>query len=244
MDRTLSVVLAILAVASAIFLAAISLTAYAGISYRATFSGTYEYRVSISSDTPLGNVTLYIPIPARGMGSSEVLEKIGSGGLQGLPAGWEISLIGTEKFTMLEVTAREMDAAPVGRPYHLSVDAPSDGGIDTRNPESGGLVLAPVVPTRPGVCGDMESGPSPGMRCEHYDGMVYADFTGPANARLTILTVVTGRNSWDVFGPSSNEYHEGLQVSFSGGERGWRTGEGIRASGIGDYGIDFWVKQQ
>jgi hypothetical protein len=244
MDRTLLRVLAVLAVASVIFLAAISITLYMEIAYRATLSGTYEYRASITSDAPLENVTLYMPIPARGAKASPVLEKIGARELTGAPQGWNISLIGTEKFTMLEVTAREIPANPVGRPYLLSVKALVKGPIDTRNAGTGDLVLVPAAKRTPVVCGNMDSQASPEARCELYQGSAYADFTAPGNVHLTIFSLLTGRNTWDVFGPSSNEYQDGLQVSFSGGTRGWRTGDGILVTGIGDYGIDSWLLHQ
>jgi hypothetical protein len=241
MDRTLLRVLAILAVGSLIFLVAISITLYMEISYRATLSSAYEYRVSITSDTTLGNVTFYIPVPARGSEASAVLQAIGAGNLRGLPQGWNTSLIGTEKFTMLEVTAREIPANPVGRPYLLSANAMVPGPIDTRNAGSGDLVLVPAAKRTPVVCGNMDSQASPEPRCELYQGSAYADFTAPGNVHLSIFSLVTGRNTWDVFGPSSNEYQDGLQVSFSGGTRGWHTGDGILVTSIGDYGIDLWL---
>jgi hypothetical protein len=242
MDRTLSVVLAVLAVAMVAFLAAISLTWYIGFTYRATLSSTYEYRVSITSDATLGNVTLYLPIPARGAENSAVVEGIGAGNLQGLPPGWNISLIGTEKFTMLEVTAREMAPSPPGRPYLLSMDTRVRGPIRTKNAGSEDLVLVPAAERRQVACGGTASETSPEIRCEAYQGPAYADFTAPGNVRLGVFIFLTGRNTWDVFGPSSNEYQDGLQVSFTGGARGWRTGDGILVTGIGDYGIDFWVQ--
>jgi hypothetical protein len=244
MERTLSAVLAILAVVSVVFVGAISLTFYMGMTYRATLTSTYDYRVSITSDATLGNVTLFLPIPARGPENSAILEEIGAGKLQGIPRGWNISLIGTEKFTMLEVKAREIPSTPVGKPYLLTVNASVQGPISTRNAGSEDLVLEPAAERRPVACGEAVLQASPEVRCEVYEGPVYAAFTAPGNAHLTIFVFVDGRNRWDVFGPSSNEYQDGLQVSIPGGARGWRTGSGILVTGIGDYGIDLWVQGQ
>jgi hypothetical protein len=241
MDRTLSGVLAILVVVLVIFLAAVSIVLYAEITYRATLSGTYDYRVSITSDTTLENVTLYLPIPARGPESSAVLEAIGAGRLRGLPGGWNTSLIGTEKFTLLEVTAPEMAASPVGRPYLLTVSVHTTGPIDTRNAGTGDLVLVPSAMKVPAVCSNVNAQVSTDTRCELYRGSTYADFTSPGNVHLSVFIFLTGRNTWDVFGPSSNEYQDGLQVTFSGGDRGWQTGDGILVTGLGDYGLDLWL---
>jgi hypothetical protein len=242
MDRTLFQVLAVLAVASVIFLGAISVTMFMEIAYRATLSSAYEYQVSITNDATLENVTLYIPVPARGPEASAVLRKIGAGDLLGVPRGWNVSLIGTEKFTMLEVTAREILPSPVGRPYLLSVNAMVPGPIDTQNAGTGDLVLVPAVKRTPAVCGNIDTETSPKVRCELYQGSAYADFTAPENVHLSIFSFLSGRNSWEVVGPSSNEYQDGLQISFSGATRGWHTGDGILITGIGDYGIEFWLQ--
>ena len=242
MERTLSIVVAILAAVTVVFIAAVSLTLYMGMTYRATLSSTYEYRVSITNDAPLGNVTLFLPIPARRPGISAVLEEIGAGGLRGLPQGWKSSLIGTRKFTMLEVTAPAIAPTGAGKPYLLSANATVRGPIDTKNAGTDDLVLEPAADMTPVPCGDTVSQASPEASCVVYEGPVYAGFTAPADAHLGIFISVDGMNSWDVFGPSSNEYQDGLQVSFSGGARGWQTGKGILVTGIGDYGIDFWVQ--
>jgi len=231
-------------VVSVVFAAAISFTVYVGMTYRATLASTYDYQVSITSDAVLRNATLFIPIPERGRENSAVLREIGSGKLQGIPEGWKISLIGTQKFTMLEVTAREMAPTPVGKPYLLTLHAAVRGPIDTKDAGSGDLVLEPAAFRSPAACEDTVAQESPEASCWMYEGPVYAAFTAPESARVTIFVYVDGRNSWDVLGPSSNEYQDGLQVSFSGGARGWRTGSGILVSGIGDYGIDFWVQGQ
>jgi hypothetical protein len=243
MDRILSYVLAVLAVASVVFLAVLSLSVYMGITYRATLSSTYEYKVSIASDATIGNVTLYLPIPsAKEPGNSAILEGIGAGGLTGVPRGWNISLIGTEKFTMLEVTAREVAPTPVGEPYLLSLITRVQGPIRTRDLGSGEPVLAPLAKRSQVACGGTDAAASPEMQCEVYQGPAYADFTAPGMMRLAVFVSLDGKNTWDVFGPSSSEYQDGLQVSFSREEQGWQTGDGVLVTGIGDYGIDFWVE--
>jgi hypothetical protein len=243
MDRILSYVLAVLAVASAVFLVVLSLSVFMGITYRATLSSTYEYRVSIASDADLGNVTLYLPIPsAKEPGNSAILEGIGAGGLTGVPKGWNISLIGTEKFTMLEVTARELSANPAGKPYLLSITSPVQGPIRTGGAGFWETVLVPSAKRSKVVCGGRAPVESPETRCEGYQGTAYADFTAPGTAHLVVSVSLNGKNTWDVFGPSSNEYQDDLQVSFSREAQGWQPGDGVLVTGIGDYGIDFWVE--
>jgi hypothetical protein len=242
MDRTLSYALAVLVVATAVFLVFLSLSVYMGTTYRNTLSSTYEYRVSIANDATLGNMTLYLPIPSgEGPENSAILEGIGAGGLAGVPPGWRTSLIGTEKFTMLEVTAPEVAPAPVGKPYLLSITTPVRGPIRTREPVPREPVLAPLAKRSRVTCGVMDAGASPEMRCEMYQSPVYADFTSPGTARLAVFVSLDGKNTWDVFGPSSSEYQDGLEVSFSREAQGWQTGNGVLVTGIGDYGLGFWV---
>jgi hypothetical protein len=241
MDRTLSAVLAVLVVALVVFLAVFSFSAYVGIRYRATLLSTYEYRVSIATDEILGNVTFYLPIPAMGSGTSAILEAIGAGKLAGVPGGWNISLIGTQKITMLEVKAGQITPTPPGEPYLLSVMARVPGPIMTMNPGSGDLLLAPSAARGPAVCPGTDGGASPDRRCGLYESPVYADFTSPGNVHLGIFVSLVGKNAWDVFGPSSNEYQDGLQVSFSETLQGWRRGSGMLVTGIGDHGLDPWL---
>jgi len=241
MDRTLSVLLAVFAVVLVIFLVVFSLTVYMGITYRSTLASTYDYEVSITPDAPLGNVTLYLPIPARGTKVSLLAERIGSGELQGIPAGWNISLIGTEKFTMLEITAKEIDPGCGCAPLLLSVHAPSRSPIETRNPATGDLVIDTLARKEMVSCGGRVYGVPQEASCMAYRGRIYASGMAPENSRLTISITLLGKNSWDVFGPSSNEYRDGLHVTITGAPGGWYEGEGTLASGIGDYGLDFWV---
>jgi hypothetical protein len=242
MDRTLTAVLAVLVMAMVIFLAVFSLTVYMGIRYRDTLAGTYDYRVSIANDAALGNVTLYLPIPGRLKGNSAVLEEIGGGGLAGLPAGWKTALIGTEKVTLLEVTAPEVPATPAGRPYQLSITTRVRDPVGTGSDNFNDLVLAPLAGKTPAACTGIPAGQVSGnVRCAAYRGSAYADYTGPRDARLQISLSVTGKNAWDVIVPSGNEYRDGFQVSFSGDERGWKEGDGLLATGIGDYGMGFWI---
>jgi hypothetical protein len=229
MDRTLLAGLAVLAVALVIFTAAFSVTVYMGIRYRSTFQGSYEYQVGITPDAPLGNVTLYLPIPARGREKSPVAERIGSGALQGVPAGWNVSLIGTEKFTMLEVTAREIDPGCGCAPLILSVDALSRSRVETREAATGDLVIDTLAGKEKVPCGGRVYGVPPDAACVAYRGRIYASGTAPANSTLTVSITLVGKNSWDVFGPSSNEYRDGLMVTIPGAP--------------GGYGLGFWVPE-
>ena len=242
MDRTLTVVIGVLAVAVVLFLAVFSLTVSMGIMYRASLTSTYDYRVSIGSDTDIGNVTFYLPIPGRLSGNSAVLEEVGSERGLSLPAGWTATLLGTEKVDFLELNAREVAASPQGNPYLISLRVQVRGPIVTESDGFDGLVIAPLAPRSPVACPARTEGISTDkIRCEAYRGTAYADFTGPAAANLRFTFNLTGRNAWDVFGPSGNEYRDGLQVSVSGSERGWKTGDGLLVTGLGDYGMGFWV---
>lgn len=242
MERTLSIVLAVLAVVSVVFLAVLSLSVYMGITYRATLSSTYEYRVSIAPDAAIDNVTLFLPIPSKGRENSAILEMIGGGRLGGVPPGWSTSLIGTEKVTMLELTAREIPPAPAGKPYLLSVVATVPGPIRTSTAGSDEPVLERSAQTSPVECVGVDTEASPEVQCEGYREPVYADFTARGPAHLSVYIYLDGKNTWDVFGPSSNEYQDGLQVSFSDTAQRWQEGNGVLITGIGDYGIDFWVQ--
>jgi hypothetical protein len=245
MDRILRAVLVVLAVGLVIFLAAFLVNVVMGMMFWSTYTGTYEYRVSIAPDTTLRNVTFYLPLPSRGAAASPVLLGIGAGALAGVPPGWKVSPIGTEKFTMMELTGGELSPNPDGRPTILSLNLSSGSRVGrplgTRNPAAEDFILGSVEQAGPVACRGMDTAANPGMQCRVSTGRAYADFSAPGDAHLNISLSLTGRNSWDVFGASSNEFRDSLQFSFSGRDQGWQAGEGLLVSGIGDYRPgDYW----
>jgi hypothetical protein len=240
MDRTLLLGVAALAVALLAFTGAFSVTFCMETRYRSSFGGTYEYQVSIAPGTTLGNVTLYLPVPARGGGMSEVIRGIGSGGLTGVPPGWGVSLIGTRKVTLLELTAGEVAPKADGSPTVISITTRVKGPIRTKNAGAEDLVLGTGEQPGPVACRETDTVAYPERQCRPSRGQAYADFTAPGPASLAINVSLAGRNSWDVFGPSSNEYRENLAFSFSGGDQGWHAGEGLLVTGIGDYRYESW----
>jgi hypothetical protein len=245
MDRILRAVLVILAVGLAIFLLAFLANAVMGMMFWSSYRGTYEYRVSLAPDTTLRNVTLYVPVPTRGTAASPVLIAIGGRALTGVPAGWGVAPIGTEKFTFMELTGAELAPNPDGSPTILSVNI-SPGSRDGRlmgtlNPAAGEYILGSVDQAVPVACRGPDTATSPGARCWASTGRAYAGFSAPENAHLAVSVSLTGRNTWDVFGPSSNEFRDSLVFSFSGADQGWKTGEGLLAGGIGDYRPRPWM---
>ena len=63
MDKIIRITLGLFIVILAAFTGILTYTAYTEIAYRNTLTGTYTYSCTITTDAPLYNVTLFIPVP-------------------------------------------------------------------------------------------------------------------------------------------------------------------------------------
>ena len=76
-----------------------------------------------------------------------------------------------------------------------------------------------------------------GAQCASYTTSLYADYTTSPETLMTMQAYVTGRNTWTIFEPRSNEYHSGVIIVMKGSHKGWTAMDGILSSGIGTYDI-------
>jgi len=54
---------------------------------------------------------------------------------------------------------------------------------------------------------------------------------------VAVTSAVSGKNTWNIFGPHSNEYHTGIRTRIDGENHGWVVSGGILSSGTGTYDI-------
>jgi hypothetical protein len=66
---------------------------------------------------------------------------------------------------------------------------------------------------------------------------VYAEYQTAAETIVTITSSVTGKNSWTVFEPRSNEYHTDVSLSMNGEHHGWAVLDGELTTGFGTYAM-------
>lgn len=229
---TLGLLLVVLIVSVPVFLYG----AYVEKAYRESLSGTYSYTCTVTADSPLSNVTLFIPVPADLSGNSPVVAGFSSHTIDGIPTGWDVGLYDTGKATLLKVTTPAITPPTGTGPYAvtLSADLASGTVIDTQDPFNNSALFRPVseitqVPCAPGPA-------KPGTPvCYRYVTSLYADYGAETGAAVNITAAVTGRNSWKIFEPESNEYTTAVTLQMIGPQHGWSTMSGTLADNIGMY---------
>jgi len=239
MDRIIKITISLFVIILVSFVATVGYTAYVDHAYRSSLSGTYSYTCTITTDSPLTNVTFFLPVPADPSGNSPVITRMSSHEVSGVPETWTTELYETGKGTLVKVTAPAI-IPPVGTtakdPYTitLSTDAASKTLIDTGNPASASPMYRPIQDLKPAACRD-SSVPAAGGQCFTYLTSLYASYQADPNAAVSFHSTLTGKNTWTVFEPKSNEYHTSVYLLMFGEQKGWTPVAGYLEAGIGSY---------
>ena len=91
MDKIIRFTLGLLLVILIAFISVFSYQLYVEHAYQSSLTGTYTYSCTITTDSPLSNVTLFIPVPADTGGNSPVVAAFSAGTVAGIPAGWNVT---------------------------------------------------------------------------------------------------------------------------------------------------------
>ena len=239
MDKIIRVSLGLLLV---ILISAVSVffyQAYVEKAYRESLAGTYSYTCTITTDSPLSNVTFFIPVPADRSGNSPVVAGFSTRDIAGIPDDWDATLYDTGKATMVKVSVPAI-AVPNGTSpanplaIRMSAELKADTAIDTADPINSSAMFRPVgelvqVPCPAGQA--VQGSPS----CYRYVTQLYADYETSTDASVTISATLTGRNTWRIFEPGSNEYETGVSLQMDGAQHGWSAMSGTLAEHIGMY---------
>jgi hypothetical protein len=123
------------------------------------------------------------------------------------------------------------------KPYviMLSSEMKSDTVIDTREPVKNSALFRPVRDLQQVSCPPDSSEEKGTPQCYRYLTSLYADYQAPANASVTITSFLTGKNSWKIVEPKSNEYNTSINLLMFGDNHGWSTMKGTLTSSIGIY---------
>jgi hypothetical protein len=233
MDKIIRLSLGLLLVILIVFVSLVSYQAYVEKAYRESLSGTYSYTCTITTDSPLSNVTLFIPVPADPSGNSPVVAGFSSRDIIGIPDNWDVTLYDTGKATMVKIATPAITPPPgTGSvTIWMAADFPSYTVIDTRDPFNSSALFHPAGEIRQIPCSPETVAES----CYHYVTSLYADYDAAPGARVTISETLTGRNTWYIFGSGSNEYTTAVSVQMNGGQHGWSTMSGTLTDHIGMY---------
>ena len=76
--------------------------------------------------------------------------------------------------------------------------------------------------------------------CHKYESRIYANYTAPPDAEVSIHIELTGENRWWVYGWSGNECMDRVGVTLTGAQDGWCAASGNLVAGdAGTAGGDF-----
>jgi hypothetical protein len=240
MDKIIKISLGVFIVILVAFTAIITYTGYTETAYRNSITGTYTYTCTITTDAPLYNVTLFIPVPVDQTGNSPMVSEFSNHIMKGVPADWETTLFDTGKSTLLKVRTPAIvppEGTSAQHPYTITFfsEIPRHSPIDTRNPVEKSAMFRPVQAINENTC---PQGPAGSIhRCFTYTTSVYADYGTASDTTVTITSAITGKNTWTIFEPRSNEYHADAGISMKGENHGWAVLKGKLTSDNSTYDI-------
>ena len=235
MDKILKITTAVLILGIIGFGSYLSWIWFAAYAYHSSQNGTFSYSLNITTDSPITNMTLFIPVPESRGGNSFVIEQFSSHSIGGIPPGWETTLYSTGKSTLVKITAHTINL-PNGttpqNPYNVAIAVQNSGPfiIETKSPLEQGIMFRSIENEKNSSCPTGVNGD-----CYSYDIPVYADYIAPAGSHVAIASSFTGRNDWKILEPDSNEFYTDFSLSLTGEHHGWAQAQGMIAEGIGSY---------
>ena len=236
----LRVLVVMLVLACIVTIGVFSLVAYVDSRYAETLAATYEYQVTVKTDGPLSNMLLFLPLPARGGGSSEVVRALGARGWTEFPEGWNVTLTGTEKYTLLKVSAPTVPptdecgaCSRSGAPHTLTIPVTVRGAVDPWDPVGNDEVLEPRFSVTERACREAFPAGDSTPRCTGYETRIFADYTSYPATTVVITMELTGTNRWNIFSERSSGFRDTAGLTILGESHGWQTARGELVSGIG-----------
>jgi hypothetical protein len=240
MDRIIKLSFGLLMVILVVFVSVVSYQVFVEKEYVTSLSSTYSYTCTITTDSTLSNVTIFLPVPADPSGNSPIVAQFSAQDITGIPKDWIVSLYDTGKATMVRITT-PLITPPAGtipaKPYViiLSSEMKSDKVIDTREPIQNSALFRPVRDLQQISCPPDSSLVKGTPQCYHYRTSLYADYQAPSNASVNITASLAGKNRWKIFEPKSNEYTTTISLQMFGDNHGWSTMNGTLTKSIGIY---------
>lgn len=240
MDTTIKTTLALFLVLLAAFSGLLVLTLYPETAYRNSLAGTYTYTCTITTDSSLSDVTLFLPVPADPAGNSPMVSAFSGKTMNGVPADWDTTLFDTGKATLLKVLTPAIippEGTSAQHPYMItfSSETTERKPINTTDPARESAMFRPVQDLVEKTC---PQGSADGAgRCFTYTTSLYADYRAAPGTTVTIVASVTGKNTWTIFEPRFNAYTTAVGTKLNGENHGWVVLEGELTSGTGTYDI-------
>ena len=198
MDRVIRITLYVLIIMGLAFSSVVVYQAGVENAYRTSLSSTYSYTCTITSDSPLSNVTLFIPVPADMLGNSPIVERFSTRDITGIPDDWSVSLYDTGKATMVRISTPaipppENTSGKNPLTIMLSSEMKSDKVIDSRDPKKNSALFRPIREVRQVSCPPDSSAINGTPRCYHYLTSLYADYQASPDASVRSVRPLPGK---------------------------------------------------
>jgi len=240
MDRIIKITVGLFFAILLITIAFAAYTGYVAHAYQSTRVSSFSYTMSITTDSTLTNVTLFIPVPSDKQGNSPIISQFSAQKMPGIPESWQTTLFDTGKATLVKIYIPAIipaAGATKENPYSLKImsELPSENSIDTIHPITNSPVFLPITNLRQDVCSGNGAAYGGNPECLTFQTSMYADYTADPNAVITIASSITGKNSWTVFEPQSNEYTSVISLLMHGENHGWATAKGTLVNRIGSF---------
>jgi hypothetical protein len=237
MDRIIKITLSLFIIILVTFVALAGYSSYTENAYRTSLASSYAYTCTIATDSPLSNVTLFIPVPADRTGNSPIIAEFSAQAITGLPDTWNTTLYDTGKATLVKIMVPSLvppAGTTRGHPYMvtLSANLSSQRWIDTRDPAENSPAFRPVTDLAPAECTGSSSTPDH-RQCYAYQTSVYTDYRADPGATVRITSTLRGTNHWNILGPKENAYSMEISLVLSGANHGWANAGGYLETGIG-----------
>jgi hypothetical protein len=240
MDNIIRISLCLFIVILIAFTSAVSYQVATETAYLNSLSGTYTYNLTITTDSPLSNVTLFIPVPADPGGYSPIVAGYSARTIAGIPDDWTVTLYDTGKATLVQVVTPAINP-PAGtsaaNPFTLTLSSDMKSGtvINTRDPVNSSAMFHPVRNLEPFTCSPAVPAGKGTPQCYRYITSLFAAYEAAPDASVNVTSTIVGKNTWKIFENGSNEYATATSLQMTGSRHGWETMTGTLTTGLGNY---------
>jgi len=242
MDKIIRITSGLIIVLLVAFVASVTYTGFVEHAYRTSLSSNYDYSCTITTDSQLSNVTLFIPVPSDRAGNSPIVAQYSAQEIVGLTADWKVTLFDTGKAILAKITTPAIIPQSGTSPSHpftirLSIKTGSKEVINTGSPIEQGVMFRPVQDVQKVPCPAKNTVVTGDPTCYQYLIPVYADYQAPMNASVHIASTLHGKNSWKIFDTQFNEYEAEISLLLFGENHGWTVMKGTLESNMGTNNV-------
>ena len=191
------------------------------VSEDATIMSNYMFRIAMTTNSTLENLTFIVPIPDNDtLLNMAINDSVHSFTPQQKADGWNIRIIETEYGKMFKFTAKKFSPE-----VHKMIEVNPDTDLPTGNEASftRGDVEVSISMVADHIIDTVNASENePTLSQKSDKSMIYADYTSSPNASVEVFVNMEGMNQWmEGGGWRGNQYRDRLGTTFSGEKHGW-----------------------